>query len=451
MILILTILMDINIPFYYEVRFSLIGHDSKNNFDFQSFKTKYIDKNPILGRKEAFAAFDEYISYLKKNKLGKDERGNLFIKTPVLISEKIHEISKDVQNKTDKKHESLPNPSNFEEYKERLLELDELYEDGVGKFREEISVVLVIQQEVLNNNPELPSFDGVKEFPNHGAKINEYVIHKIASYDKDEQAIVDNLDYELKLYDYYKFDVSNLKQTVYHYGYSYYTYDEYAEDIDNKGYFNGSPKREILKTPYKWLDKEELDTDSSSKTNSKINEEHDFSYEEIISNGESNSVEFKSVLQYDFRTNKAGSGIRYNIAKTINGFLNSNGGFLFVGINDDEEIIGIDKDYSLYENENKKDKIRLAIDDLISHYLDISLMPLINVSIIDIQGKDILVITVFPCPKPVFLTNMKENRKIFYTRANASTREIKDVEDIIDYIFNKDWRWHLHLNVHLKK
>ena len=77
----------------------------------------------------------------------------------------------------------------------------------------------------------------------------------------------------------------------------------------------------------------------------------------IIATGENYATEFKSSLQsyLNREENKAyfNKKIRFSVIKTIASFLNSNGGILFIGVNDKKEIIGLDSDYSLdYENKN---------------------------------------------------------------------------------------------------
>lgn len=144
---------------------------------------------------------------------------------------------------------------------------------------------------------------------------------------------------------------------------------------------------------------------------------------------------------FNFKTNAAGISVKYIIAKAICGFLNSKGGVLFIGVTDNGEIQGLDDfDYSLFDSENGKDKILLELDSLISYFFNLSIKPLINSSIEKIDGKDILIIGVTGSSKPVFLKNKRydEVKKEFYIRMNASTRQITDIEEIVEYILNKE-------------
>ena len=76
-------------------------------------------------------------------------------------------------------------------------------------------------------------------------------------------------------------------------------------------------------------------------------EEKKISIQDYVVMGESSTVEYKSTVRWDMEQNKINKELEKVILKTINGFLNFEGGTLLVGIDDNGEIIGIDKDLSL--------------------------------------------------------------------------------------------------------
>ena len=59
--------------------------------------------------------------------------------------------------------------------------------------------------------------------------------------------------------------------------------------------------------------------------------------EKQISNGESKTLEFKETLSLDLKNQVKEKGIELSSLKTITGFLNSDGGDLLIGINDNEK------------------------------------------------------------------------------------------------------------------
>lgn len=264
----------------------------------------------------------------------------------------------------------------------------------------------------------------------------EFAIHKISSssnYDFEPQDLIDNLDMvEVPIFEHFNINIEALVETVFHYGLDY---AESGEDEES------GAKRRILSTPFIWHCLENYHGNKIATEKENKLDIINLEWKDIINKGESNSIEFKPCLIYNFKTNAAGISVKYIIAKAICGFLNSNGGVLFIGVTDNGEIQGLnDFDYSLFDGKNGQDKILLELDSLISYFFNLSVKPLINSSIEKIEGKDILVIGVTECSKPVFLRNKRydEIKKEFYIRMNASTRQITDIEEIIEYITNKE-------------
>ena len=161
------------------------------------------------------------------------------------------------------------------------------------------------------------------------------------------------------------------------------------------------------------------------------------SFEEIIQQGESNTVEFKPCLVYNFNTKKYSIGITEIIARTICAFLNSYGGFLFIGIKDNGSVQGLDFDYSQKNRENPKDYFQLEFDKMLERFLGFSNKSNIYGQFYELEKKEIFIVTVSPSKrKPIFLKT--QDGKEFYVRGEGSTRPIIDVEKIIDYWIDRD-------------
>ncbi|HOZ81522.1 MAG TPA: ATP-binding protein [Bacteroidia bacterium] len=393
-------------PFHYEVRVKLLAFDKKNNVRNESFIKKFDDKTPLENRANAFEEFNEYLSFLEQiGRLKKSNQGNFVITQPSFINEIL-----------DKKE-------NSEDY----FEFKKVY----NQYKEEISVYLVVNDlDIAKNVIDAFEFEGKVE--------TEFEIHRVSSsmYDLEPQNLIDSLEMqEVPLYEYYQINVGELKTTVYHYGL------DYAESGEDE---EGGAKRTILKTPYVWDTIERYNEiyDSNQDTEeTDINEGIDLL--SIIKRGESNQVEFKPCLLYNFKTQAAGIGVKYLIAKAICGFLNSNGGVLFIGVNDNGNIQGLENyDYSLFHGENEKDKLLLEFDSLLAYFFDLSIKPLVDLSIKKVEGKDILVIVITESYKPIFLKNKKNEfiEKELYIRMNASTRQIVNIEEMVEYVFNKQWK-----------
>ncbi|MGC9781037.1 MAG: HEAT repeat domain-containing protein [Candidatus Heimdallarchaeota archaeon] len=62
---------------------------------------------------------------------------------------------------------------------------------------------------------------------------------------------------------------------------------------------------------------------------------------------ESKKVEFKSYLRWNKGTKQVSKELEFKIAKTLSAFMNSEGGTLFIGVNDKGGYVGIEKDMPL--------------------------------------------------------------------------------------------------------
>ncbi|MHC5083377.1 MAG: AlbA family DNA-binding domain-containing protein, partial [Planctomycetota bacterium] len=72
---------------------------------------------------------------------------------------------------------------------------------------------------------------------------------------------------------------------------------------------------------------------------------------DTINTGEGDQLEFKSTLRWNLKANRPGKEIEISALKTIVAFLNSEGGSLIVGIEDNGNILGIEADN--FPNEDK--------------------------------------------------------------------------------------------------
>jgi len=67
----------------------------------------------------------------------------------------------------------------------------------------------------------------------------------------------------------------------------------------------------------------------------------------LIAAGESAVVEFKSTARWDVKQNQPGKHIERIIVKTIAALLNTAGGTLVIGVEDDGNVYGLAEDYKL--------------------------------------------------------------------------------------------------------
>lgn len=148
--------------------------------------------------------------------------------------------------------------------------------------------------------------------------------------------------------------------------------------------------------------------------------------ETLIAKGESNFVEFKSSLRYNFHSRKFDKLVEHAVLKTIAAFLNAKGGVLFIGVNDSGEIVGTELD-----NFPNEDKMLLHATNLIRDYIDHFHLKYVNFSPEEYNGKVFLRIDVDPSTMPAYV---RSNRDVyFYVRTGPSTSSLP-VDEVYDYI-----------------
>lgn len=150
----------------------------------------------------------------------------------------------------------------------------------------------------------------------------------------------------------------------------------------------------------------------------------------LIRDGESNRLEFKSTLRTNLETGETDKRMEKAVLKTIVAFLNTDGGNLLIGVDDDGDIIGAD--VQSFEN---KDKMGLHLTNLIASKIGNSFLPFITFNLIDFDDKVVIRVKCDPCPMPVFYKDGKI--EIFYVRSGPRTEELTGMT-LISYIRNRE-------------
>ena len=143
--------------------------------------------------------------------------------------------------------------------------------------------------------------------------------------------------------------------------------------------------------------------------------------ERLISLGETNKIEFKSTLRQNLYTKKNEARIENQCLKTVAGFLNSKGGYLMVGVNDDGNPLGIDED-----GFNNNDKFLLHWFHLLRETIGSDLIQFIESAILTYKGKQILFVNCEPASRPVFFS--RDQEEDFYVRVGNSTQRLNPSE-----------------------
>ncbi|MFZ4741574.1 MAG: helix-turn-helix domain-containing protein [Bacteroidales bacterium] len=386
---------------YYIVRFKFITHILGEEIQFSEFEEKFEDENPIIARKNAFDCYQYYLEELleKKNKK--------------YISDK--QAREDINSFID-----LETETNFK-IGEKEIDINNSFNHGIGVF------MVIDYPKIENQAVEIFESDLPKIDFSLLDKMNDDLIHGIGFFNS-LNSVMTSLNEEFEFYKEHNYDTKNKEVEV-----VFCNGNEWEA-----GYREDEPcKYTILETPFDWegYDKPywwgEPDSEEILEAPSTI--------EEIIQQGENNTVEFKPCLNYNINNPTWEGKIERNyiIAKTICGFLNSNGGLLFIGISNKGEITGLDSDFRLAKEKDPRDYFQLEFDRVMNYYLPHSIKSNWDGQFYEKGSKVIFVVFVRPIKnRPIFIKNQDE--KEFFIRSQASTRPLKDIEEIVNY-FTDRW------------
>ena len=149
----------------------------------------------------------------------------------------------------------------------------------------------------------------------------------------------------------------------------------------------------------------------------------------LIRDGENGKVEFKSTLRTNVHTGQVDKGIELAAMKTMAGYLNSDGGTLLIGVGNDREIVGLNKD-----GFESHDRLALHLTNLIKEHIGPEFLPFIDFNIVDVDEKHVLKIDCKKSNKEVFTKVGKEEH--FYVRNGPSTATLTG-SSLVEYITNR--------------
>ena len=140
---------------------------------------------------------------------------------------------------------------------------------------------------------------------------------------------------------------------------------------------------------------------------------------QLIEEGESATVEFKSYARWSHTTKQVEKHVEDEIIKTVAAFLNAEGGTLLIGVSDDGTVYGIGPDYKVTGNKGR-DGLELWLTNRLSDALDTLAMTKVAVGFAEVGGKDVCRVEVSPGTEPIYADTSSE-KDVFYARlGNAS-------------------------------
>lgn len=158
---------------------------------------------------------------------------------------------------------------------------------------------------------------------------------------------------------------------------------------------------------------------------------------DLIAAGESATVEFKSSARWDVKNSKAEKFIERIIIKTVAALLNTQGGTLVIGVENDGNIYGLAEDYKL-SGAKGRDSFENWLTQTLMKDFGKDVAALLSVAFHELAppetnkpgSGDVCVVSVKPSPKPRFL--VEEGQERFYIRTGNATNALK-MSDFLDY------------------
>jgi predicted HTH transcriptional regulator len=140
----------------------------------------------------------------------------------------------------------------------------------------------------------------------------------------------------------------------------------------------------------------------------------------LLERGENQYVEFKETLRYDARKGEISRELEKMVLKTIVAFLNSEGGMIFIGVNDEGKAIGLERDYKVLAKKNK-DGFENHLTMLVKTMIGLPFTKYVKTKFEEIDGQEICVVSVREAHKPAYLQNA-DKKEEFFVRVGNSTQ-----------------------------
>ncbi len=153
--------------------------------------------------------------------------------------------------------------------------------------------------------------------------------------------------------------------------------------------------------------------------------------DELIGGGESRELEFKSTARWDIREERANKELEKVIVKSVAAMLNTEGGDLLIGVDDEGNGFGIEHDLKvLGRRVSGRDGYENWLTTLLLGHVGRHCSPQIRITFAKRHGKDVCRVSILPSPTAVYIKNGSE--ECFYIRAGNSSR-LLTAREVVDY------------------
>lgn len=168
-------------------------------------------------------------------------------------------------------------------------------------------------------------------------------------------------------------------------------------------------------------------------------EDIDTPIEELISSREDENIELKSSLLWSYINNQKSNSAEHEVMRSIAAFLNAEGGTLLIGVDNDGNILGLEKDYLQLGStrHQNNDGFQRYLYDKIDAILGKTNSYFVHAKFESIDAKEVCRVSILPSDKPVFLKNNNDSE--FIVRSGNASKKLT-TQEFYEYIQK---HWHL--------
>ncbi len=162
--------------------------------------------------------------------------------------------------------------------------------------------------------------------------------------------------------------------------------------------------------------------------------------QDIIAEDEHDVLEFKSSLRWDTESHTFNKVLEGAVLKTIAAFNNGwgDGGKLVIGVDNDQNVLGLEGDYSTLTNGSDRDAFEIHLRNLINQTWGVEFASHnVTISFEQIGESEICVVDVNRGTKPLFVDMKgKDGGKVqkFFVRSGNSSPPISSPSEIAEFI-----------------
>lgn len=164
-----------------------------------------------------------------------------------------------------------------------------------------------------------------------------------------------------------------------------------------------------------------------------VHEEEDI--KDIIRSEEHEQLEFKTSLRWDVKRNQVNKDLERGVMKTITAFLNSQGGTLVIGVDDSQEVFGLESDIGSLAKQNQ-DGFENHFNNLFVAMIGPEFRQYVRLAFDYIENKRVALVKVMPAHQPAYLKT--EKGEDFFIRTGNATTPLK-VSQVASYV-SSQWR-----------